>query len=334
MAAPRSFTALVLTESGGKVGSKIESLPDARLPAGEVMIAVEYSTLNYKDAMILRGIGRLVRAYPHVPGIDLAGTVEASGAPGIKAGDKVIVTGWSMGERHWGGYATRARVPASWVTPVPKGLTTRHAMALGTAGFTAMLAVMALEEHGLKPSNEGEVLVTGASGGVGSVATALLAGLGYRVAAGTGRAELGDYLKGLGAATIVSRAELETPPKGPLASERWAGCIDNVGGPILANALAALRYWASCASVGVAMSPQFTATVIPFVLRGINLLGIDSGMTPQGRRKIAWARLAKELPGAKLDAMTTEVGLGDVDGLADRMLKGQLRGRTLVDVRK
>jgi acrylyl-CoA reductase (NADPH) len=328
------FRALVLTEEEGKVSSKIETLPDSALPKGEVTIAVDYSTLNYKDGMVLRGLGRLVRNYPHVPGIDLSGTVESSTASNFKPGDKVIVTGWSMGERHWGGYASKARVPAAWVTHLPKGLDTRQAMAVGTAGFTAMLAVLALEDHGLAPQKEGEVLVTGAAGGVGSVAVAVLAKLGYRVAAGTGRAEAGDYLKALGATSIVSRDELSASPKGPLASERWAGVIDNVGGPILANALAALRYWSSCASVGVAMNPAFSATVIPFVVRGVNLLGIDSGTCPAARRSQAWERLGRDLPLDKLEAMTTVAGLGDLDGLADRILKGQVRGRTVIDVRR
>ncbi len=334
MNARENVTALVLNEVDGKVAAKIETMPLDRLPMEEVTIAVEYSTLNYKDAMILRGLGKLVRSYPHVPGIDLAGTVEISTAPHVRPGDKVIVTGWSMGERHWGGYATRARVPAAWVTPMPADLDSRRAMALGTAGLTAMLSVMALEEHGLSPTNPYEVLVTGAAGGVGSVAVALLARLGYRVAAATGRAETADYLKGLGAGSIVARGELETPPKGPLASERWAGCIDNVGGQILANVLAALCHGAGCASVGVAAGPQFTATVIPFVIRGINLLGIDSGMCPAPRRAKAWRRLVEIMPMAKLDAMTEVAGLTEVDRLADVILKGRIRGRTVIDVRR
>ncbi len=328
-----SFTAVVLTEKDGKVAAAVETLPNERLPNGNVTVAVEYSTLNYKDGMILQGLGRLVRTYPHVPGIDFAGTVEASQSPDYKPGDKVVLTGWRVGEVHWGGYATRARVNADWLVPLPKGLTLEQSMAIGTAGFTAMLAIMALEDHGLKPANEGEVLVTGAAGGVGSIAVSLLSRLGYRVAASTGRKALHGYLKDLGATTIVEREELATPPKGPLGSERWSGAIDNVGGQTLHTVLASLRYWASCAAVGLAAGPEVKTTVLPFLLRGVNLLGIDSGMCPKPRRLKAWARLAKELDKQKLASMTHSESLAAVPGLAGKILQGQVHGRTVVRTR-
>ncbi len=328
-----SFTAVVLTEKDGKVAAAVETLPNERLPNGNVTVAVEYSTLNYKDGMILQGLGRLVRTYPHVPGIDFAGTVEASQSPDYKPGDKVVLTGWRVGEVHWGGYATRARVNADWLVPLPKGLTLEQSMAIGTAGFTAMLAIMALEDHGLKPANEGEVLVTGAAGGVGSIAVSLLSRLGYRVAASTGRKALHGYLKDLGATTIVEREELATPPKGPLGSERWSGAIDNVGGQTLHTVLASLRYWASCAAVGLAAGPEVKTTVLPFLLRGVNLLGIDSGMCPKPRRLTAWARLAKELDKQKLASMTHSESLAAVPGLAGKILQGQVHGRTVVRTR-
>ena len=328
------FKALVLDEVDGKVASSLKTLEEQALPEGDVTVAVRYSTLNYKDGLILQGLGKLVRKYPHVPGVDFAGVVEKSSSPKFKPGDEVVLTGYRVGEVHWGGYAAKARVKSDWLVPLPKGLTLKQAMAFGTAGFTAMLAIMALEEHGLKPANEGEVLVTGAAGGVGSVAVALLAARGYRVAAGTGRADQHAYLRDLGAATIVDRAELATPPKGPLGSERWSGVIDNVGGDALGAILATLRYWGSCASVGNAGGIKFTATVLPFLLRGVNLLGIDSNTCPMDRRLKAWDRLAREMPLAKLDAMTATVGLGDLQGLAGKIIQGQVRGRTVVDLGK
>jgi len=329
-----SFTAVVLTDAGdGQIAAAVETLPNARLPEGDVTVAVEYSTLNYKDGMILKGLGRLVRAYPHVPGIDFAGTVESSKSPDYKPGDKVVLTGWRVGEMHWGGYTTRARVKADWLVPLPNGLSLEQSMAIGTAGFTAMLAIMALEDHGLTPANEGEVLVTGAAGGVGSIATALLSGLGYRVAASTGRKALHGYLKDLGATMIVEREELSTPPKGPLGSERWSGAIDNVAGVTLHSVLASLRYWASCAAVGLASGPELKTTVLPFLLRGVNLLGIDSGMCPKPRRLKAWARLARDLDKHKLAAMTHTESLARVTDLAGKILQGQVQGRTVIRTR-
>ena len=332
MAEQESFRALVIAQQEGKVVANVETLRADALPAGDVLVQVQFSDLNYKDGLVLKGLGKLVRSYPHVPGIDFVGTVQASQSERFKPGDAVILTGWRVGEIHWGGYATLAQVKADWLVPLPQGLTPRQAMAIGTAGFTAMLAIMALEEHGLKPANKGEVLITGAAGGVGSIATAVLGRLGYRVAAATGRAETHAYLRDLGATTIVDRKELETPPTGPLGPERWSGAIDNVGGQTLGSLLGSLAYWASCASVGNAGGIAFSSTVIPFLLRGINLLGIDSATCPLERRLAAWSRLATDLPFEKLDTMVKVVGLGEVPAMADQILKGQVRGRVVVDV--
>ncbi|MDE0059628.1 MAG: oxidoreductase [Defluviicoccus sp.] len=325
------FRALVLDEAEGGVAASIRELDEADLPDGEVTVAVEYSDLNYKDGMILKGIGRLVRSYPHVPGIDLAGTVTASSAPGIAVGDAVLVTGYRMGEIRWGGYAGRARVPADWVVKIPDGLDARRAMALGTAGFTAMIAVMALEEAGLVPG-AGEVLVTGANGGVGSVAVIMLAALGHEVVASTGRMETADDLRALGAASVIDRAELAAEPERPLASERWAGAVDAVGGTTLASILTGLKHSAAVAACGLAGGSALKTTVIPFLLRGVRLLGIDSVMYPHGPRQEAWRRLAAELPMDRIDAVSETVGLDALPGLADRILKGQTRGRLVVDV--
>jgi acrylyl-CoA reductase (NADPH) len=301
------------------------------LPRGEVTVAVEYSTLNYKDGMILEGQGRLVRAYPHVPGVDFAGTVLHSDSPEFRPGDPVIVTGWRVGELQWGGYAERARVPASFLVRRPDGLTAKQAMAIGTAGFTAMLAVIALEKHGLT-QNAGDVLVTGAAGGVGSIAISLLAALGYRVAASTGRPELREYLAGLGAAELIDRAALAAKPSRPLDRERWAGAVDAVGGATLATVLTQLKYRASVAACGLAGGSELPATVLPFLLRGVNLLGIDSVMCPRAERIEAWDRLARDLPLAKLEAMTQTVPLAEVPALAPRILKGEVRGRIVIDL--
>ena len=328
----QQFKALVLDETDGKVSHSFKTLNTADLPEGDVTVAVEYSSLNYKDGMIINGIGKLVRNYPHIPGVDFAGTVESSDNPNFKPGDKVVCTGWRVGEAHWGGYAARARVKSDWLVKLPSGLDAKRAMAIGTAGLTAALAVMALQEHGLSPEVEGEVLITGAAGGVGSVAVGLLAGLGYRVAAGTGRAETHEYLKDLGASEIITREELEQAPRGPLASERWSGAIDNVGGPILANLLASLKYGASCAAVGLVASPKLEATVIPFLLRGVNLLGIDSVHCPNDRRLAGWGLLAKSLPMEKLDAITSVSPMADLPELAGQILKGQVRGRVVIEV--
>jgi acrylyl-CoA reductase (NADPH) len=326
-----TFRALVLDEKDGKVTGAIKMLADADLPAADVTVAVSHTTLNYKDGLILNGVGRLVRKYPHVPGIDFVGKVTASSSPEYKPGDFVILTGWRVGEAWWGGYAARARVKAEWLVPLPAGLTPARAMAIGTAGFTAMLAIIALEKYGLRPG-QGEVLVTGAAGGVGSVAVAVLAELGYDVVASTGRTETHDYLKSLGAKAVIDRAELAAPSNKPLQSERWAGCIDSVGGPTLVNALAQLKYRCSAAACGLAGSSELPGTVLPFILRGVNLLGIDSVMQPRAARDTAWQRLARELPPAKLDAITTTVGLDALLELGGKILKGQVRGRLVVDL--
>lgn len=327
------FTALLLErDADGTARAALREMPDTALPAGEVTVAVAHSTLNYKDGLCLSPSGGgLVRQYPHVAGIDFAGTVEASDDPRYRPGDRVILTGWRVGETHWGGYATRARVRADWLVPLPAGLSLRQAMAIGTAGLTAALAVQALEDHGLAPS-DAEVLVTGAAGGVGSVAVALLAALGYRVAAVTGRAEQAGYLTGLGASRIVPRAELAETVKRPLESETWAGCIDAVGGAMLARVLGQMRYGASVAAVGLAGGAALPATVIPFLLRGVNLLGIDSVMCPTATRLRAWDRLARDLPLAQLDAMTVPARLADLPDLGAAILRGEVRGRVVVDL--
>lgn len=324
--------ALVLREADGKVQARIERIDESALPPGEVTVAVEYSTLNYKDGLILNGLGRLVRNYPHVPGIDFAGTVEQSASAAYKPGDKVVLTGWRVGELSWGGYAEKARVKAAHLVALPPGLTTRRAMAIGTAGFTAMLAVMALEAHGLAPE-QGEVLVTGAAGGVGSIALSVLAGLGYRVIASTGRPEQHEFLRGLGAAGFLDRAELAKPPARPLDAERWAGAVDAVGSTTLANLLTQLKYGGSVAACGLAGGNDLPATVIPFLLRGVNLLGIDSVMCPVERRRAAWSRLTRDLPMEKLDALTETVPLEALPALGQKILKGGVRGRVVVDLR-
>ena len=328
------FKALVMTKDAdsGKASAAIEELNEDQLPDGEVTVAVDYSTVNYKDGLCLspKG-GGLVRNYPHVPGIDFAGTIEASSDERYKPGDKVVLTGWRVGEAHWGGYSQKARVKADWLVPLPGGITARQAMAVGTAGFTAMLAVMALEDHGLKPGN-GPVLVTGAAGGVGSVATAILAHLGYEVAAVTGRPETADYLKSLGATQIVPRADLNETVKRPLESETWAGCVDAVGGDMLARVLGQMKYGASVAAVGLAGGAALPATVIPFLLRGVNLLGIDSVMQPFENRQRAWQRIATDLPMEKLDAMVHPATLADLPKLGADILAGQVQGRVVVDV--
>jgi len=328
------FRALVVEKDAeGRTSAAVRELGEDRLPEGDVTVAVEYSTLNYKDGLCLGpGGGGLVRAWPHVPGIDFAGTVEASDDARYKPGDKVVLTGWRVGEVHWGGYAEKARVKADWLVPLPEGLGTRQAMAVGTAGFTAMLAVMALEDHGLAPG-QGPVLVTGAAGGVGSVAVALLAALGHEVAAVTGRPEQEGYLRDLGAARIVPRADLAETVKRPLESETWAGCVDAVGGAMLARVLGQMKYGCSVAAVGLAGGAALPATVIPFLLRGVNLLGIDSVMRPYADRLRAWGRIARDLPMEKLDAMVRPATLADLPALGADILKGQVRGRVVVDVR-
>lgn len=327
-----SFNALLVTkDEAGKTHASVQSLPDESLPAGDVTVAVEYSTVNYKDGLCIGPGGGLVRNYPHVPGIDFAGTVIDSADPRYKAGDKVVLTGWRVGEAHWGGYAQKARVKADWLVPLPDGLTTRQAMAVGTAGFTSMLAVMALEAHGLNPG-DGPVLVTGAAGGVGSIAVAILAHLGHEVAAVTGRPETEAYLRDLGASSIVARETLNEVSKRPLESETWAGCVDAVGGAMLARVLGQMKYRCSVAAVGLAGGAALPATVIPFLLRGVNLLGIDSVLQPYDNRLRAWERIARDLPMDKLEAMIQPATLADLPRLGAEILKGQVQGRVVVDV--
>ena len=327
------FRALLLEKpADGPAVAHVRTLEDSALPPGEVTVAVEYSTLNYKDGLCLSPSGGgLVRVWPHVAGIDFAGTVEASTDPRYLPGKKVVLTGWRVGEVHWGGYAEKARVKADWLVPLPPGLTTRQSMAIGTAGLTAMLALHALEDHGLTPSN-GEVLVTGAAGGDGSVAVALLAQAGYQVAAVTGRPETEAYLRDLGASRIIPRAELAEVVKRPLEAETWAGCIDAVGGAMLARVLGQLKYGASVASVGLAGGSALPASVIPFLLRGVNILGIDSVTKPFADRQKAWARLARDLDLAKLEAMILPATLTDLPALGAAILQGQVKGRVVVDL--
>ena len=327
------FNALVVNkdEESGKTSAAVEQVSLDQLPEGNVVVNVEYSTVNYKDGLCIGPGGGLVREYPHIPGIDLAGTIESSDDPRYSAGDSVVLTGWRVGEVHWGGYSQKARVNADWLVPLPSGLSSRQAMAVGTAGFTAMLAVMALEDHGLKP-DQGPVLVTGAAGGVGSVATAILANLGYEVAAVTGRPETEEYLRSLGATQIVPREVINETVKRPLERETWAGCVDAVGGDMLARVLGQMKYGGSVSAVGLAGGVGLPATVIPFLLRGVNLLGIDSVMQPYENRLRAWERIASDLPMDKLEAMIRPATLGDLPALGKDILKGQVKGRVVVDV--
>lgn len=328
-----NFKALVVTKDAesGRTQASVQQVTLDQLPPGNVLVAVEYSTVNYKDGLCIGSGGGLVRNYPHVPGIDFAGTVHSSDDPRYRPGDKVVLTGWRVGEVRWGGYAQMARVEADWLVPLPAGLTTRQAMAVGTAGFTAMLAIMALENHGLTPGN-GPVLVTGAAGGVGSVAVAILARLGYQVAAVTGRPDAADYLRGLGASQIVARETINQAVKRPLESETWAGCIDAVGGEMLARVLGQMKYGASVAAVGLAGGANYPGNVVPFLLRGVNLLGIDSVMQPFAKRQAAWARLARDLPLDRLEAMIQPATLADLPRLGADILKGQVKGRVVLNL--
>ncbi|MEM6727606.1 MAG: acryloyl-CoA reductase [Pseudomonadota bacterium] len=325
------FDALMVRKDAesGKTSAAVEQISLDDLPEGDVTVAVEYSTVNYKDGLCIGPGGGLVRNYPHVPGIDFAGTVESSDDARYAPGDKVVLTGWRVGESHWGGYAERARVKADWLVPLPAGLTTLQAMAVGTAGFTAMLAVQALEDHGIM---DAPVLVTGAAGGVGSVATAILAAKGYEVAAVTGRPDTADYLRGLGATEIVARETLAETVKRPLETEAWGGCVDAVGGAMLARLLGQMKYGASVAAVGLAGGAALPATVIPFLLRGVNLLGIDSVMQPYAARERAWAALAQTLPMDTLEAMVQPATLADLPGLGADILAGKVKGRVVVAV--
>ena len=325
------FEALVLSQTDDKTEKRVMELGVDDLPEGDVLVRVEYSDVNYKDGMIVNGIGGLVRQYPHVPGIDFAGVVEESYHSRFKSGDKVVLTGWRVGEVHWGGYAQKARVNGDWLVALPDALSTRQAMAVGTAGLTSMLCVKALESNGITPK-AGPVLVTGAAGGVGSIAVAILARLGYSVAASTGREALHGYLKSLGATEIVARAELAEVSKRPLEKEIWAGAVDTVGSTTLARVLAQLKYNGSVAACGLAAGPKLETTVIPFLLRGINLLGIDSVMQSYENRVATWNRIASDLPHDKLEEMTEVIGLEDVGKAAAEILAGQVRGRLVVEL--
>ena len=326
------FNALVVNKGEDeKTSAAVEQISIDQLPEGNVTVAVEYSTVNYKDGLCIGSGGGMVRNYPHVPGIDFSGTVEASDDDRYSPGDKVVLTGWRVGEVQWGGYSQKARVNADWLVPLPELISSKQAMAIGTAGLTAMLAIIALEQHGLQKSN-GSVLVTGGSGGVGSVAIAILSKLGYEVATVTGRPESADYLKSLGASIIVPREELNEAIKRPLEKQVWSGCVDTVGGEMLARVFGQMFYGSSVAAVGNAGGARLPASVMPFILRGVNLLGIDSVMQPYQNRLNAWERLASDLPMDKLEAMITTATLSDLPRLGADILKGQVRGRVVVDV--
>ncbi|MEW6479647.1 MAG: MDR family oxidoreductase [Pseudomonadota bacterium] len=312
----------------------LSDVDEARLAAGDVTVRIDWSTINYKDGLAITGKSPVVRSFPMVPGIDFAGTVTESGHPRWKAGDRVILNGFGVGETHWGGLAQVARVKGDWLVPLPDGMSPREAMAIGTAGYTAMLCVMALQKHwaeaGVAPGS-GEVLVTGAGGGVGSVAIALLAAQGHTVVASTGRMAEADYLRGLGAADVIDRASLSAAGK-PLQKERWIGVVDSVGSHTLANACASTRYGGAVAACGLAQGMDLPASVAPFILRGVTLYGIDSVMAPLARREAAWAQLAKDLDRQKLAALTTETDLAGALEAAPRILAGQVRGRLVVNV--
>ena len=326
------FNALVVNkDEDEKTLAAVEQISVDQLPEGNVTVAVEYSTVNYKDGLCIGSGGGMVRNYPHVPGIDFSGTVEASDDDRYSPGDKVVLTGWRVGEVQWGGYSQKARVNADWLVPLPELISSKQAMAIGTAGLTAMLAIIALEQHGLQKSN-GSILVTGGSGGVGSVAIAILSKLGYEVATVTGRPESADYLKSLGASIIVPREELNEAIKRPLEKQVWSGCVDTVGGEMLARVFGQMFYGSSVAAVGNAGGARLPASVMPFILRGVNLLGIDSVMQPYQNRLNAWERLASDLPMDKLEAMISPATLSDLPRLGADILKGQVRGRVVVDV--
>jgi len=325
------FNALVVEKKDNGTEALVRKVSYDDLPNGEVTVDIDYSTLNYKDGLCIGPGGGLVRNYPHVPGIDLAGIVETSDDARYEVGDEVVLTGWRVGENRWGGYAQKARVKSDHLVPLPKGLSTKQAMAVGTAGLTAMLAIMALEQQGLT-NGSGPVLVTGAAGGVGSVAVAILANLGYNVAAVTGRPAVGQYLKSLGAKQIVARDDINETIKKPLEAETWAGCVDAVGGDMLARVLGQMSYGGSIASVGLAGGSALNASVIPFLLRGVNLLGIDSVVQPLDNRKRAWERIAQDLPLKKLESMVTLATLSDLPDLGKEILKGRIKGRVVIDV--
>ena len=326
------FSGILINKDDSGQSVAVAQIDESQLPEGDVSIDVEYSTLNYKDGLAITGSSPVVRKFPMVPGIDLAGTVSQSSHADWKKGDRVVLNGWGVGESHWGGLAQKARLKGDWLVPLPAAFTPRQAMAIGTAGYTASLCVEALLSHGVKPE-QGEILVTGATGGVGSVAVALLARAGFTVAAATGKTSEGDYLKTLGASVIIDRAELSAAGK-PMQKERWAGVVDSVGSHTLANACAQTRYGGVIAACGLAQGMDFPASVAPFILRGVSLLGIDSVMAPRPPRLAAWARLARDLDGKALDMIATEIGLAGVVSAAADLMQGKVRGRIVVDVNK
>jgi acrylyl-CoA reductase (NADPH) len=327
------FKAIYIEKDESGYHAALTELDEAALPPGDVEVDVAYSTLNYKDGLAITGKGgAVVRKFPMVPGIDLAGTVTGSSHPGYRVGDQVVLNGWGVGESHWGGLAQKARLRGDWLIPLPHGISPRQAMAIGTAGYTAMLCILALERHGITPER-GDVLVTGANGGVGSFAVALLSRLGYRVVASTGRPQEAQYLRDLGAAEIIDRASLSEPGK-PLQAERWAAAVDSVGSHTLANVCASTRADGAVAACGLAQGMEFPATMAPFILRGVSLLGINSVTRPTAERVEAWDRLARDLDFAKLDLITRDIGLGEVIETAGALLQGRVRGRVVVDVNR
>lgn len=326
------FKAIVITKDEKGYRAEVSQLDEAALPEGDVRVKVLYSTLNYKDGLAITGKGPVVRSFPMVPGIDFAGEVIESASPEFKVGDAVLLNGWGVGEGHWGGLAQQARVKADWLIPLPQGFTAKQALAIGTAGYTAMLCVMALQQHGLKPS-DGEVLVTGAAGGVGSFAIALLSKLGFTVVASSGRAQEADYLRSLGATEVIDRKTLSEPGK-PLARERWAGVVDSVGSHTLANACAATKSEGAVAACGLAQGMDFPGTVAPFILRGVTLYGINSVTVPKAKRIAAYAQLSQLVDLKTLDAISQEISLGEAIQYADALMKGAVRGRLIVDVNR
>lgn len=326
------FRGILITKGDAGYKAELQDIDDSILPDGDVTVRVEWSTLNYKDGLALTGKSSVVRRFPMVPGIDFAGTVAASTNSNWKVGDKVILNGWGVGETHCGGLAEMARVKGEWLVPLPKNFSTRQAMAIGTAGYTAMLCVMALEKHGIKPE-DGEILVTGANGGVGNIAIAVLSKMGYRVVASTGRMHDAGHLESLGATQVIDRSEFSAPGK-PIGKERWAGVIDTVGSHTLANACATTKYRGAVAACGLAGGMDFPATVAPFILRGVTLYGIDSVMAPLALRLEAWRRLANDLDIAKLETITQEIGISQAIAVGEGLLKGTVRGRVVVDVNR
>jgi acrylyl-CoA reductase (NADPH) len=331
MAHPDPFRAVILENADGKVRASVKQLPASSLPDGDVLVSVAYSSLNYKDALAVTNRGKIVRCFPMVPGIDFSGAVVESKSSRFQPGDKVVLTGWGVGEEHWGGFAQLARVKSDWLLALPEGLTLKRAMSIGTAGLTAMFCVMALEEHGVQP-DKGDVLVTGATGGVGCIAVMLLAGLGYRVVASTGKEDAHEFLKSLGAQEIVGRDTFAGRGDKPLESGRWAGAVDTVGGETLSAMLRQMNRDGCVTAVGLAGGAELHTTVYPFILRGVSLVGISSVYMPMERRRAAWTRLARELPMEALDSMTQTAGLDNVPAFSEQMMSGKTRGRVVVDV--